>query len=227
MTYYPVLLNIQDKPCLVVGGGPVGARKTTGLLRSGARVTVVSPAFCEQFNALREKPMFCKKMVCMKKEYEITDLEGMSIVFAATGNAQLNKQIMQDTRQQNMMCNIVDAPDDSNFILPSVVQQGDLILAVSTSGKSPALSKKIRKELEQHFGPEYQKMLFVMGNIRKRLLAQEHAPKRHKKIFYTLIETGLLEMIKVGDEKKINSVLNDLLGNEYNYQDLVLQRSNE
>ncbi|MFH2060578.1 MAG: bifunctional precorrin-2 dehydrogenase/sirohydrochlorin ferrochelatase [Pseudomonadota bacterium] len=217
MKYYPILLDIEGKDCLVVGAGPVGARKAATLEACGARVTVISQTFSDQFNALKTNSILCRQ-----KEYEPGDLLGMFLVFAATNNAQLNQKIRQDAAQGKILCNVVDALDSSDFILPSIVQRGDLILAVSTSGASPALAKKIRQDLEKQIGPEYETILQVMGNIRKKLLASGHAPDVHKKIFYTLIEAGLLEMIKAEDESKINSVLNDLLGKEYNYQELGL-----
>ncbi len=222
MKYYPILLDIKDKNCLVVGAGPVGARKAAGLDRCGARVFVVSRVFSDRF-----KDADMQSVTCRKKEYDPNDLCGMSLVFAATDNQVLNQKIKTDAAKENILCNVADAPGSSNFILPSIIRRGDLILAVSTCGASPALAKNIRQDLEKLFGPEYEKMLQVMGNIRKRLLSRGHAPQEHKKIFYTLIEAGMLELIKTGNEQKINSVLHDLLGTDYKYQELMSQRSDE
>jgi len=107
------------------------------------------------------------------------------------------------------------------------VDRGNLILAVSTSGSSPALAKKIRQDLECQFGPEYSKMLQLMGNIRKMLLSSGHTPDDNKAIFYTLIEKGLVELIKAENEKKIDAVLHEVLGKGFTYQDLVSLRSDE
>lgn len=222
MEYYPVLLDIKNKDCLVVGGGPVGARKAKGLLRSGARVVVVSAQFSDRFQAIK-----MKRLVCRQKSYETTDLKGMTLVFAATNDARLNEQILTDARSRNILCSLADLPKKSDFILPSVLERGDLILAVSTSGASPALAKKIRQDLETHFGSEYETILTVMGNLRQQLLDTGHDPEAHKNIFYTLIESGLLEMIKEDDQPKIDRLFKDLLGDGYNYQALVSQRSNE
>jgi precorrin-2 dehydrogenase/sirohydrochlorin ferrochelatase len=222
MKYYPIFLDIKDKNCLVVGGGSVGVRKAEALEKSGANVKVISDRFSAGFGRLKTRA------VCLeKKAYEKKDVNGMFLVFAATDNAELNRQIKKDASRLNILCNVADAPDKSDFVLPSIVDKGDLVVAVSTSGSSPATAKKIRQNLEDYFGPEYTKFLQMMGNIRKRLLSSGHAPDDHKRVFQTLIEKGLLELIRENDEIKINAVLWDVLGKKYSYEDLVSLRSDE
>lgn len=219
MKYYPVFLDIKDKNCLVVGGGAVGVRKAATLAKCGAVVTIVSPEFLEKFDSLVLK--FSGSVILKQKSYDAGDIQGMLLVFAATDNTELNRQVQGDAQNHNILCNIADAPREGNFILPSTVHRGDLILAVSTSGNSPALAKSIRKTLEAEFGTEYEKMLLVMGRLRERLLALGHDPDEHKRVFYALIERGMLEMIRQDDENKINMILDDLLGKEYLYADLI------
>ncbi len=222
MKYYPVFLDIKGKDCLVVGGGNVGARKAVTLEKCGAKVTVISDRFSSGFDDLKRTGICFKK-----KEYEKEDVKGMFLVFAATNNADLNQQIKIDASRLNIICNLADAPDNSDFLLPSIVDRGDLILAVSTSGSSPAMAKRIRQDLENQFGVEYAQLLGLMGNVRKKLLSSGHAPDEHKEIFNTLIDKGILELIKANDEININAVLCDVLGSKYSYQDLVSSRSNE
>jgi len=222
MKYYPVFLDIKDKDCLVIGGGAVGVRKALTLEKCGARVKVVSDRFSAPLEGLR------KSSVCLEeKKYDKEDLKGMFLVFAATNNADLNQEIKKEASRLHIVCNVADDPDSSDFILPSTVERGDLIVAVSTSGSSPAMAKKIRQELEIYFGPEYEEFLLLMGNIRKQLLLSGHAPDEHKKIFHALIERGGLKLIREKNEIKINKVLSDILGGNYSYQDLVIPRSNE
>ena len=221
MKYYPVFMNIKDKDCLVVGGGSVGARKASTLEKCGAKVKLISSLFSPECEDLKTTSIEMEK-----KEYENNDITGMFFIFAATDNADLNKEIQKDAAKLDILCNIADSPDRSDFILPSIVDRGDLILAISTSGASPAMAKKIRQELEQKFGPEYELFLILMGNIRKKLLSAGHAPEDHKKIFNTLINKGILDLIKENDEKKINLILCDVLGKNYLYHDLVLVRPN-
>jgi precorrin-2 dehydrogenase/sirohydrochlorin ferrochelatase len=222
MKYYPIFLDINGKDCLVVGGGNVGARKAATLEKCGAKVTVISDRFSPKFDALKPTT------ICLeKKEYEKEDVKGMFLVFAATNNADLNQEIKNDASRLNILCNIADAPDTSDFLLASIVDRGDLIVAVSTSGSSPAMAKKIRQDLENQFDFEYAQLLCLMGNIRKKLLSSGHAPNENKAIFQTLIEKGMLELMKANDEKKIKAVLCDVLGRKYSYQDLISSRSNE
>jgi precorrin-2 dehydrogenase/sirohydrochlorin ferrochelatase len=144
-------------------------------------------------------------------------------VFAATDNRALNQQIRQDATARSVLCNVADAPDRSDFILPSVVDRGDLVCAVSTAGASPALAKKIRKDLEQMLGPEYTDFLVLMKNIRKKLLEAGHDPDGHKKIFKALVEKTIPALIAADDRTRINQVLLELLGPGYEYERLVPQ----
>ena len=216
MKYYPIFLDVKDRDCLVVGGGAVGTRKAAGLYRSGARVRVISKAFSQR---LETTSGICQ--VC--KSYEPSDLETAFLVFAATDSKELNEQIREDAAKKNILCNIADAPDRSDFILPSVVERGDLVCAVSTSGASPALAKKIRKELEQMLGPEYKDFLLLMKNIRTKLLEEGHDPSAHKKIFTALVEKKIPALIAANDRTRIDLVLLELLGPGYEYERLVPQ----
>lgn len=222
MKYYPIFLDIRAKDCLVVGGGSVGARKVATLEKCGAKVKVISETFSHKFADL-EKINICIE----KKKYEKKDVNGMFLVFAATNNADLNQKIKKDASLLNILCNVADATDKSDFLLPSIVDRGDLTIAVSTSGSSPAMAKKIRQDLESQFGSEYAQLLHLMGNIRKKLLSSGHGPDEHKKIFNALIEKGILELIKANDDISLNAVLWDVLGKKYSYQDLVSSRSDE
>lgn len=219
MKYYPVFLDIKGKNCLVVGGGAVGARKAATLGKAGGCVTVISPLVSEKLDKVIKKAD--GSIQVKKKEYESSDINGMTLVFAATDNARINSQVSKDASQLNILCNVADAPANSNFILPAVVEQGDLLLAVSTCGNSPALAKQIKKKLQTEFGPEYKTVLQVMGRIREKLLSQGHDPDQHKKVFYSLIEQGIIDLIRDEDEKKINQILGQLLGNDVVYKDLV------
>ncbi len=222
MKYYPIFIDIKDKNCLIVGGGNVGMRKAATLEKCKARVTVVSSIFSHGHDNLTKTSIVFKK-----KEYEKEDVKGMFFVFAATDNAELNQKVRNDAAKMDILCNIADSPDKSDFILPSIVERGDLAIAVSTSGSSPAMAKKIREDLEHCFGFEYAHFLTLMANIRKKLLLSEHDPDDHKQIFNTLIAKGVLDLIKEKDEKKINLILYDVLGKRYLYQDLISLRGGE
>jgi precorrin-2 dehydrogenase/sirohydrochlorin ferrochelatase len=120
-----------------------------------------------------------------------------------------------------MLCNIADRPDVCNFILPAIVNRGDLVISISTSGKSPAFAKKLRKELEKQFGVEYAEFLRLMGAIRKKLLSEKHEPEAHKHLFEQLIKSDLVEMIKNNRKEDINFLLFDVLGHGYEFESLM------
>jgi len=217
MRYYPIHLDIKNRNCLVVGGGAVGTRKAVTLLNCGANVTVVSPETTAQLLELEKTDSITLK----KRAYRSPDLDGMFLVIGATNNDTLNRQISNDAERQNTLCNIADRPEVCNFILPSIVHRGDLVITVSTSGTSPALAKKLRKSLENQFGEEYDHFLKLMGAIRKKLLSQSHQPETHKHLFNHLIDNGLLEMIRAGRKKDIDRLLRDTLGEGFVYDSLV------
>lgn len=219
MRYYPVSLNITQKDCLVVGGGAVGTRKAETLLKCGAIVTVISEEFSDALTARNETG----GLVTVSREYSTSDLDGMFLVVCATSNRELNQRIGSDAKKKNILCNIADLPDESDFVLPSVVNRGDLTISISTSGKSPALAKKLRKDLAAQFGEEYALFLHLMGAIREKLLAEKHDPATHKKLFTQLIEGELLELTGQNDIKNIDLLLQKTLGKGFVYQDLIHQ----
>ncbi len=217
MKYYPVNLDVQNRRCLVVGGGSVGTRKVQTLLECGAAVTVVSKKMSEELKTLSAKTTLRLK----KRPYQSSDLESMFLVICATSDKELNLRINSDAEKRNMLCNVADVPEACNFILPAIVKRGDLIIAISTSGTSPAFAKKLRKDLEKQFGREYAVFLKLMGAIRKRLLAENHDPEAHKPLFETLIQQGVLDMIKENKTATINNLLSKTLGNGYACEDLL------
>jgi precorrin-2 dehydrogenase/sirohydrochlorin ferrochelatase len=217
VTYYAINLDIRRRPCLVVGGGNVGTRKVATLLESGAQVTVVSPDMSEGLQKLAGHP----NLTLIRRAYRTEDLAGIYLVIGASSNAQLNRRIGREAGQRQILCNIVDQPDICSFVLPAVVRRGDLTLTVSTAGKSPALAKKLRRQLETQFGEEYAVMLRLMGNLRKRLLEDAHAPEAHKHIFESLLENGLLDMIREGRRDAIDRLLQQVLGQDYSYAQLM------
>jgi len=219
MRYYPVNLDIRNRKCLVVGGGDVGTRKVMTLIECGAVVTVVSPEAGEKLLGLAETGTIALK----KRSYAGSDLEEMFLVICATDDEELNRQVSRDAGKFNVLCNIADRPEACNFILPALVKRGDLVIAVSTSGKSPAFAKKIRKDLEKQYGAEYADFLKLMGAIRKKLLSYRHEPEAHKPLFEKIINKDIVQLIKNNDTDKIDSVLFEVLGEGYGYMDLMRQ----
>jgi precorrin-2 dehydrogenase/sirohydrochlorin ferrochelatase len=145
----------------------------------------------------------------------------MFLVIGATDDEALNRRISEDAEQSQILCNIADRPEVCNFILPSIIRRGDLVITISTSGKSPALAKHLRQELQTQFGREYADFLILMGAIRQKLLSQAHEPEAHKALFNQLIESDLLQFMRAGKTDEINSLLHKILGEGYKIETLL------
>jgi precorrin-2 dehydrogenase/sirohydrochlorin ferrochelatase len=210
-------LDIQNRNCLVVGGGAVGTRKVVTLLDCGALVTVISPVVSHQLRDFAKSGLIKLR----QRPYQSGDLDGMFLVIGATDDEGLNRRISSDAEHRNTLCNIADRPEVCNFILPSIVQRDDLVITISTSGKSPALAKKLRKTLEDQFGEEYGIFLKLMGAIRKKLLSQAHQPEAHKHLFEKLIAADVIAMIQKGKTAEIDALLFEILGEGYNFEKLM------
>ena len=217
MRYYPVNLDVQNRRCLVVGGGAVGQRKVKTLLECGARVTVIAPLVTEYLHGLASQDRIRLKV----RAYQPSDQDGQFLVIGATGDEEVNRQISEDASGRGILCNIADCPKACTFVLPAIVSQGDLVIAVSTSNKSPAVAKRIRQALAKEFGPEYATLLKVMGAIRERLLAEAKSPERHKQKFERLLDEGLLEMIREQRTQEVSALLHDALGEGYAWEELM------
>lgn len=220
MRYYPAYLDLKDRHCLVVGGGQVGTRKVGTLLKCGAKITVVSPKASGELARLAAKG----RIKLEQRTYQSSDIETAFLVIGATDDQPLNEQIHRDAEAAQRLCNIADQPKLCSFVLPSIINQGDLSIAISTAGKSPAFAKHLRRQLQDQFGPEYGLFLDLMGAIRQRLLAVEHAPEVHKPLFEELIRRGLLKMIKDNDITAIDTLLERVLGPDYAYEALMDKR---
>jgi siroheme synthase-like protein len=163
--YYPILLNIQGKKCLVVGGGEVALRKAQMLVEHGATVEIVSPTFCPELNQLVKDGT----IQAIHRDYETEDLNDVFLAVAATDDIKTNEKVATEARKIGILVNVVDKPDISDFIVPSYFRRGDIIVAVSTSGKSPALARKIRGELERDLKAEYAQLAIIANEVRNEL----------------------------------------------------------
>lgn len=217
MRYYPVYLDVKGRRCLVVGGGQVGTRKVGTLLQCGAEVTVISHEVTAELSEMAKQGCIDLRL----RDYRSSDLDHVFLVICATDDQVLNRTVHQDAEAAQRLCNIADQPALCNFVLPSIINQGSLSIAISTAGKSPAFAKFLRRQLQEQFGPEYGVMLDLMGAVRKRLLAQEHAPEQHKPLFEKLIQGGLLALIKDNDHQGINALLESVLGPDFKYETMM------
>ncbi|WP_045219844.1 precorrin-2 dehydrogenase/sirohydrochlorin ferrochelatase family protein [Desulfonatronum thioautotrophicum] len=205
MRYYPILLDLHDKACLVVGVGQVGTRKVRTLLSCApGRLRIVDtrePDAC--WRELIEQGLVEYQV----RSFSPEDLDGCFLVIASTSDEALNWKISRMCAQRGILCNIVDQPEKCSFILPAMHSQGDLTIAVSTSGSSPALAKKIREDLGACFGPEYARFLAIMRRLRPILLELGLPTATNTALFRELTQSQLLDAVQSGDDSRILEVL--------------------
>ncbi len=177
---FPMFLRLSDRPCLVVGAGAVAESKIASLLEAGGRVRVVAPEGTPQVRSWVES----NAIEWRQRPFQPDDLDGMVLVVAATSSTELHKRIFDEATRRGVLCNIVDVPALCDFYYPSVVQRGALQIAISTAGLSPALAQRLRKQLEDQFGPEYEEWLAQLGDAREKLRSAKMDPEERKRLLH-------------------------------------------
>jgi siroheme synthase-like protein len=165
MSYYPIMLDVKGKRCVVIGGGQVALRKARVLLECGAAVEIISPELCPGLEELAS----AGSVKAVLRPYRHGDLQGAALVIAAADDSEVNRGVSEEASASGVLVNVVDVPGLSSFIVPSSLSRGDVTIAVSTNGKSPALARRIRTELEQSFGEEYSLLASLVAEVRSDL----------------------------------------------------------
>lgn len=206
---YPISLNISRQLCVIIGGGTVAERKVLFLLEAKAQVKVVSPQLTDTLHELAA----AQQIDWLPRCFEPGDLADALLVFAATDSAAVNKAVAVEANAAGKLVNVAaDAPELCSFHVPAVLRQGDLSIAVSTNGKSPALAARIRKELEAEYGPEYAVLLDLLGRVRERTLAGTADGAARRNLFENLLHADILDWIRAGQWKRLRSHLRTVLG---------------
>lgn len=208
--YYPICLDIREKRCVVVGGGDVAERKIIRLLECGALVTVVAKKLTPPLMNMAA----AGKLTHVDDNYDQQYLAGAFLVIGATDREEVNDRIAADCRARVIMVNIVDDPGRCDFILPSLVNRGSLSIAVSTDGKSPALARKLREELSDRFGPEYEDYLELLGWLRERIIAAGRPAVDNRDVFTALVDSPLQGQINAGRWQEAEQTIRALTGQE-------------
>lgn len=216
MAYYPILMDLEGRRTLVVGGGAVAERKVLTLLDFGAQVDVVSREISPSLEALFEEG----RIRWLGRDFKDKHLDGAVLVIAATDQAEANRRVSAACHARGIPVNVVDQPEDCSFIVPAVVRRGDLILAVSTSGRSPALARAVRGELEERFGPEYADFLAIMGSVREYVLSLGLDHKVNRALFQDMVNSNLLEAVRRRDWSSAAGILTEILGTAWSEEDV-------
>jgi len=184
-----MFLKLADRQVLVVGAGKVGEGKIAGILDTGARIRVVAR---EATDAVRDwaRAGLIELELC---SFSAQDLDGAFVAIVATASRDLNEFIYREAQSRGVLCNVVDVPEFCDFFYPAVVRRGDLQIAISTSGQSPSLAQKLRRQLEQQFGPGYASWVAELGETRRLVHASDLAPERKRELLHSLASRDALE----------------------------------
>lgn len=203
MGLYPVFLNLKDQRVLVVGGGRVAARKVRSLLLTGAKIELVSKTLEPHLQELVQG----SRISYIGSDFEASMLEGVCLVIAATDDQRLNEYISGLCKQRGIWVNVVDSPDLCSFQVPSVIRRGDLTIAISTGGKSPALARFLRELIEQAIPEGIEVLLEVLGMIRERVLALNLGSQKDREIFNSIVRSPLLSAIRDKNPQEVQRLL--------------------
>jgi precorrin-2 dehydrogenase/sirohydrochlorin ferrochelatase len=220
MGYLPIFLDVAGRPCIVIGDGEVAEGKVRALIEAGANVTVVSAAASAALTNVADKG----ELRHVPREYEYGDLHGNYLAYVASRDPETARRAAEEARELGILINIADNPERSNFISPAIVKSGDLQIAISTSGASPAVARKLREQMQQRFGPEYAFLLEIMRRAR-RYLRRHQADQRERARRLNALAVTLLGSVDALDDAHIDEALNRHL--EVGMEELDLKSSGD
>ncbi|MHB0913709.1 MAG: precorrin-2 dehydrogenase/sirohydrochlorin ferrochelatase family protein [Armatimonadota bacterium] len=194
MPYYPVNLDLKGRRCIVIGGGPVAERKVLMLLDFGATVTVISPEVEPGLSDLASSGIIEHR----KGVFEPGLLDGAFLAIAAANDREINKAVCTEAGKRAILVNVVDDPELCTFFVPAVVRRGDLTISISTSGKSPSLARRIRKELESEYGPEYAELTEILHEVRDAVKARYSEMDERRAAFQRILDSDVMDLLKQG-----------------------------
>lgn len=216
MSYYPALLDLEDKLVAVIGGGRVAARKVASLLEVGARVRLVSPRLAPETQAQTSDP----GLELRQREFHPNDLDGACLVICATDIESLNRSVAAEAEKRGLFVNVVDVPPLCSFIVPAVVRRGELTVAVSTGGASPAAARRLRERLQDDFGPAWEPYLKLMRALRVKVTAQGRPAEENRPKFFALADSDLFEQVAARDAAGVDRIIASVLGPGFGLADL-------
>ena len=194
--FYPLFIELLDRPVLVVGGGAVAERKVQSLLEAGADITLVAPDVTQELQRLAKN----KAIRIHQRRFEEMDIERTLLVISATDDTQIQNRVVAAARSRGVLVNTVDQPALCDFIVPALVRHGDVIVAISTSGKSPALAGALRSKVESVITPDAGRAARILGEIRSEVHHRFPDAERRKQVFQQIVNSGILDWISQCDD---------------------------
>jgi precorrin-2 dehydrogenase/sirohydrochlorin ferrochelatase len=203
--FYLACLKLRGRRCVVVGGGEIGLEKVEGLLASDADVTLVAPEAVPALEALAAEG----SITWERRDYEPSDLEATFMVIASTDDTDVNIGVFAEAERRAMLVNVVDVPPLCNFILPAIVRTGPLAIAISTAGASPALAKRMKREVQELFGEEYARLAIMLNDARGWAKGTLPTYQDRKAFFESIVngEPDPIDLLRAGDEDAVRDLI--------------------
>ncbi len=217
MALYPVNLDLRGRKCLVIGGGNVARRKVSGLHGAGASVHIISPQLVPELLVMVKQG----DIRWSARAFASGDLQGAFLVFAATDVPAVQRQVQQEAEAAGILVNMASASAGSNFHVPGHFRSGDLLVTVSTGGKSPAIAAKLRRDLEKKLSPAYSEVVSFFAMLRENVLRLDTDSAKHAQLFHSLLAAGIVERILAGEWDVVSSLLESSLPEEIDSRRLV------
>lgn len=203
----PVMLKVAGKKCVVVGGGEVAAQKVKQLLECDASVVVVSPSLCDDLRELASQG----RIRWLPMRYEASVLENAFLVFACTDDTETNRRVFADCETRKIWCNVVDVPELCNFYMPSILRRGELVIAVSTSGNSPAFARKMRMFLESLIGDEFGTLVALLGELKDEMREALKTVEQRREFIERVWASDVWRYLQEGDLEGAKACLRSCL----------------
>lgn len=209
MKFFPIFMNIQDQPCLVVGGGQVASRKVFLLNRAGARVTVVSPELCHELQESLQKGQIAH----LPEPFKPEQVTNQKIIIAATDNETVNQQVSEEAKARGIPVNVVDAPALCSFITPSIIDRSPVQIAISTGGSSPVLARLLRAKLETMIPSAYGRLASMVETFREKVKARFSNIDDIRKFWEAVLEGPVADSMLAGNEAEATRLLEEAVAN--------------
>ena len=209
--YYPIYVQLNEQPCVVIGGGKIAEGKVDGLLAANAKVKIISPELTPHLHDLVKQ----NHIEYTARHYQMGDLTGAFMVICATDQTEINHQVWQEASANGQLVNVVDDTPRCNFIAPAILRKGDLNIAISTGGKAPALAVRLKERFQKEIGPQYERFLELSGQLREPLA--RHIPdfETRKKLWYELVDSDILELLSQDNEPAAIEKISQTVGFQF------------
>ena len=205
--FYPVYLNLKNKRIVVIGGGVVAERKVETLLGMEASINVISPEVTPRIESLAES----NQIQLQRRAYTVGDCAGAALVFSATGNEEVNRAVFEEAAKAGVLLNTADKPALCDFIMPAVVRQGDIAVAVSTGGKSPGLAAQVRNKIATVIGPEYARLAELLAQVRPEIQRRIPNEEDRKALHYRILNSDIMERLSKDDREGAERRLREII----------------